>query len=383
MLSDKFPLEVRPFYTMPDPENPKLSNSFDIFVRGEEILSGGQRLHSAVEMEKRMKEAGIDPKSMTEYLDGFRWGMPPHAGGGIGKSILHITRLKWTSGADVWCLFAFFKGLERLVMLFLRLGDIRNASLFPRDPKSFRDSPPFNEKPRMSGTPLKPLKGGIPGFGEPNSISHDPLKKDSHPPLEDLIAEFGDSTNTAWTDEAYEIYRHESTGAAVGFIPSSGHAIIWGYPLCQPELIPEVTTAFVDWLAKDRKLKPLWLNADDRTEKVLAGKLGWRALSVAAEQRFDPEEVDAEDDKNRRQKVHQAEREGVKFSMVEENFPRELKDEIDRKLRDWQANRKGTQVHTTSLRPWADSGHRTYFVAKDKQGGVSAVSIQGFFLVVC
>lgn len=32
--TDKFPLEVRPFYAMADPENPRLSNSFDIFVRG-------------------------------------------------------------------------------------------------------------------------------------------------------------------------------------------------------------------------------------------------------------------------------------------------------------------------------------------------------------
>jgi aspartyl-tRNA synthetase len=36
----KYPLEVRPFYTMPCPENEKLSNSFDFFMRGEEIVSG-------------------------------------------------------------------------------------------------------------------------------------------------------------------------------------------------------------------------------------------------------------------------------------------------------------------------------------------------------
>lgn len=83
-LPDKFPLDVRPFYTMPDPDDPKLSNSFDIFVRGEEILSGGQRLHSAEELEKRLKEAGIDEEGMEDYVNAFRWGMPPHAGGGIG-----------------------------------------------------------------------------------------------------------------------------------------------------------------------------------------------------------------------------------------------------------------------------------------------------------
>ena len=38
-------LQLRPFYTMPDPENDKYSNSFDVFIRGEEIISGAQRVH--------------------------------------------------------------------------------------------------------------------------------------------------------------------------------------------------------------------------------------------------------------------------------------------------------------------------------------------------
>ena len=33
-MMDKYPLSVRPFYTMPDPENPDLSNSYDVFIRG-------------------------------------------------------------------------------------------------------------------------------------------------------------------------------------------------------------------------------------------------------------------------------------------------------------------------------------------------------------
>eukprot|EP00596_Hydrurales_sp_CCMP1899_P000733 CAMPEP_0119036526 /NCGR_PEP_ID=MMETSP1177-20130426/4296_1 /TAXON_ID=2985 /ORGANISM="Ochromonas sp, Strain CCMP1899" /LENGTH=539 /DNA_ID=CAMNT_0006996535 /DNA_START=97 /DNA_END=1713 /DNA_ORIENTATION=- len=44
-MMDKYPLSVRPFYTMPDPENPELSNSYDVFIRGEEIVSGAQRIH--------------------------------------------------------------------------------------------------------------------------------------------------------------------------------------------------------------------------------------------------------------------------------------------------------------------------------------------------
>lgn len=42
-IHDKFPTSARPFYTMPDPHDDKVTNSFDIFLRGQEILTGGQR----------------------------------------------------------------------------------------------------------------------------------------------------------------------------------------------------------------------------------------------------------------------------------------------------------------------------------------------------
>ena len=45
---DKYPLCVRPFYTMPDPDDPALSNSYDLFIRGEEIVSGAQRVRIGV-----------------------------------------------------------------------------------------------------------------------------------------------------------------------------------------------------------------------------------------------------------------------------------------------------------------------------------------------
>lgn len=84
-IIDKFPLSLRPFYTMPDPTNPLLSNSYDFFMRGEEILSGAQRLHDAPMLEERMRAVGINPDDMKSYVDGFRLGAPPHAGGGIGE----------------------------------------------------------------------------------------------------------------------------------------------------------------------------------------------------------------------------------------------------------------------------------------------------------
>jgi len=86
-IIDKFPLEIRPFYTMPDPEDPKLSNSYDFFMRGEEILSGAQRVHDAPLLEARMKESGINPDDMKPYVDAFRLGCPPHA----VRSLLYLS----------------------------------------------------------------------------------------------------------------------------------------------------------------------------------------------------------------------------------------------------------------------------------------------------
>ncbi|KAA8902963.1 hypothetical protein FN846DRAFT_891342 [Sphaerosporella brunnea] len=111
---DKFPAAARPFYTMPDPADPLYSNSYDFFMRGEEILSGAQRVHDADFLAERMKALGVDPDSpgTVDYVQSFRNGAPPHAGGGIG--------------------------LERVVFLFLGLANIRRASAFPRDPLRLR-----------------------------------------------------------------------------------------------------------------------------------------------------------------------------------------------------------------------------------------------------
>lgn len=108
-ILDKFPLAVRPFYTMPDPTDKKWSNSYDMFMRGEEILSGAQRVHCPELLTERAKDKGVDIQHIKSYIDSFRYGAPPHAGGGIG--------------------------MERVTMLFLGLDNIRKTSMFPRDPK--------------------------------------------------------------------------------------------------------------------------------------------------------------------------------------------------------------------------------------------------------
>ncbi|XVF58226.1 hypothetical protein PTKIN_Ptkin07bG0047400 [Pterospermum kingtungense] len=103
----RYPLAVRPFYTMPCYDNPLYSNSFDVFIRGEEIISGAQRIHVPELLAERAQACGIDVNTISTYIDSFRYGAPPHGG--------------------------FGAGLERVVMLFCNLGNIRKTSLFPRD----------------------------------------------------------------------------------------------------------------------------------------------------------------------------------------------------------------------------------------------------------
>jgi len=80
---DKFPVDARPFYTLPDPENPKVTNGYDFMMRGQEILSGGQRVHKPEELVATIKSKGLDPNQpgLKEYVDVFRSvGVPPHGG---------------------------------------------------------------------------------------------------------------------------------------------------------------------------------------------------------------------------------------------------------------------------------------------------------------
>ncbi|KAF8521283.1 hypothetical protein JB92DRAFT_2707904, partial [Gautieria morchelliformis] len=85
-----------------------LSNSYDFFMRGEEILSGAQRIHKPNLLKMHIK--GLEPSSMQGYVDAFRLDCPPHAGEGIGVSGM--------------CDHAIPE-----------VEQLRRVSLFPRDPK--------------------------------------------------------------------------------------------------------------------------------------------------------------------------------------------------------------------------------------------------------
>jgi aspartyl-tRNA synthetase len=57
-------------------------------MRGQEILSGGQRVHDPVFLEERAKSNGVEISTIQPYIDSFKRGVPPHAGGGIGESLI-------------------------------------------------------------------------------------------------------------------------------------------------------------------------------------------------------------------------------------------------------------------------------------------------------
>jgi len=102
-----FPTIKRAFYTMPDPKDPKFSLSYDLIFRGVELLSGSQRINDYSALLGAIKARGMNPSDFEMYLQAFKYGMPPEGG------------------------FSF--GLERATWLLLGLGNIREASLFPRD----------------------------------------------------------------------------------------------------------------------------------------------------------------------------------------------------------------------------------------------------------
>ncbi len=99
-----WPIGTKPFYVQ---QHEDLCYAFDLMHPRMEVASGAKRVHEYNELRKQMVEKGINPDSFSFYLDAFRYGMPPHAGWGMGA--------------------------ERLLMTMLNLSNIRESVLFPRD----------------------------------------------------------------------------------------------------------------------------------------------------------------------------------------------------------------------------------------------------------
>jgi nondiscriminating aspartyl-tRNA synthetase len=102
-----YPMRKRPFYTYPDPRRPEYSNSFDLLFRGLELVTGGQRLHRYEDYLAALAKANLPIEPFQEYIETFRYGMPPEGG--------------------------FAIGLERVLMQLTGLPNVKLTTLFPRD----------------------------------------------------------------------------------------------------------------------------------------------------------------------------------------------------------------------------------------------------------
>ncbi|MCY7324723.1 MAG: aspartate--tRNA(Asn) ligase [Microbacteriaceae bacterium] len=99
---------IRPFYHMRNAEDRGVTNSYDLIFNGVEISTGAQREHRIDVLVEQAKEKGLDPEELDFYLDFFRYGVPPHGGFGMG--------------------------LSRVLMLMLKLPNLREATYLFRGP---------------------------------------------------------------------------------------------------------------------------------------------------------------------------------------------------------------------------------------------------------
>ena len=102
-----WPSEIRPYYAMPYENDPSICKAFDLMHPRMELSSGAQRVHQYDLLVQQIRKKGLNPESFEFYLRPFRFGMPPHAGWGLGA--------------------------DRLVMTMVGLSNVREAVLFPRD----------------------------------------------------------------------------------------------------------------------------------------------------------------------------------------------------------------------------------------------------------
>jgi len=102
-----WPTEIRPYYAMPYENDPSVCKAFDLMHPRMELASGAERVHLHDLLVQQIRKKGLNPENFEFYLRPFRYGMPPHAGWGLG--------------------------VERLIMTMLSLSNVREAVLFPRD----------------------------------------------------------------------------------------------------------------------------------------------------------------------------------------------------------------------------------------------------------
>jgi aspartyl-tRNA synthetase len=102
-----WPTHAKAFYIKPREDKPEVCEGFDLMWRYIELVSGGERIAQKEQLIKRLQEKGLNPESFKCHLQAYDYGMPPHAGWGLG--------------------------LERLTMILTGNKNIREVTLYPRD----------------------------------------------------------------------------------------------------------------------------------------------------------------------------------------------------------------------------------------------------------
>ena len=102
----RWPSEIKPFYVMPVDGDEKYSHAFDLMYNNLELSSGATRVHQYDLLVKQIEERGLNPAGFGSYLKAFEYGMPPHAGWGVGA--------------------------DRLTMVLTGSENIRECVLFPK-----------------------------------------------------------------------------------------------------------------------------------------------------------------------------------------------------------------------------------------------------------
>jgi aspartyl-tRNA synthetase len=102
-----WPTSTKPFYIKPSAADNRICESFDLMCGGLEVSSGSTRINHKDQLVERMTKQGLKPEAFDYHLRVFDYGVPPHAGFGLG--------------------------LERLIMALTKVENIRDVTLYPRD----------------------------------------------------------------------------------------------------------------------------------------------------------------------------------------------------------------------------------------------------------
>jgi nondiscriminating aspartyl-tRNA synthetase len=109
VYATQFPIEAMKFYHQANPDDPTTVMWGDLLFRGLEISTVPLREYHYEVLIEQMKKAGIDitHPGYKYYLQAFKYGLPAHGGCGFG--------------------------VDRLVEKTIGLGNVKEATLFPRD----------------------------------------------------------------------------------------------------------------------------------------------------------------------------------------------------------------------------------------------------------